>query len=220
MIAKTMINQVIAEKLDIESLSITSNTFHIADLGCSVGPNTFISVQSLLEAVENKYQSKGLASHRSPEFQVFFNDHFTNDFNTLFASLPPAKNYLAAGVPGSFYGRLFPESSLHIVHSSFALHWLSEVPQGVLNKDSPAWNKGKIFYTSSSDEVAKAYVAQFSKDINNFLNFRAKEIVVGGMMILTMPAAPHGIHRSQIATGWIYDSLGSSLTEMADEVRN
>ena len=111
------------------------------------------------------------------------------------------------GVPGSFYDRLFPENSLHIVHSSFALHWLSEVPREVLDKDSPAWNKGEIFYTSSSDEVANAYAAQFAKDIR-FLNLRAKEIVKGGMMILIMPAKRHENHRSQMPGGWFYDSLG------------
>ncbi|KAK3023448.1 hypothetical protein RJ639_042660 [Escallonia herrerae] len=126
------------------------------------------------KAVESKYKSTRLASE-TPEFQVFFNAHATNDFRTLFTSLPPEKSYFAAGVPGSFYGRLFPQSSLHIVHVSYALHWLSKFPEEVLDINSPAWNKGKIYYTSASDEIFNAYAAQFANDMNNFLNARAEE---------------------------------------------
>ena len=35
--------------------------------------------------------------------------------------------YFVAGVPGSFYGRLFPRNSLHFAHSSYCLMWLSQV---------------------------------------------------------------------------------------------
>ncbi|XP_069153311.1 S-adenosyl-L-methionine:benzoic acid/salicylic acid carboxyl methyltransferase 3-like isoform X2 [Solanum lycopersicum] len=31
------------------------------------------------------------------------------------------------GVAGSFYTRLFPSNSLHFVHSSYSLHWLSQI---------------------------------------------------------------------------------------------
>ena len=89
-----------------------------------------------------------------PEFQVFFNDHTSNDFNTLFTSLPPERPYFATGVPGSFHGRLFPNSSLDFVHSSYALQILSKVPKELLNKNSAAWNKGRVHYASAPDEVA------------------------------------------------------------------
>ncbi|MBA0779036.1 hypothetical protein Gotri_003319, partial [Gossypium trilobum] len=32
-----------------------------------------------------------------------------------------------AGVASSFYQRLFPSNSIHFVHSSYCLHWLSKV---------------------------------------------------------------------------------------------
>ncbi|KAK3007260.1 hypothetical protein RJ639_015661 [Escallonia herrerae] len=215
-VAKEMINEVIAEKLDVQSLiASSSNSFCIADLGCSVGPNTFFAMQNLLEVVDKKYVTQG-ATSESLEFQVFFSDHASNDFNTLFASLPPSRKYFAAGVPGSFYGRLFPRSSLHLVHSSYALQWLSKVPEELLDKTSPAWNKGKINYTSSSDEVANAYAAQFQKDMKIFLNARAEEIVVGGMLVLIMAGLPDGIHRSKFPLGVFYDSLCSSLMDMVD----
>jgi len=214
-----MIVEAIAEKHDVQSLSSISNSLRIADLGCSVGPNTFLAMQSLIEAIENKYEAECLKhGYRLPEFQVFFNDHAANDFNTLFSSLPPGKSYFAAGVPGSFHGRLFPECFLHIVYSSFALQWLSQVPAKVLDKDSPAWNKGRIFYTSASDEVANAYAAQFAEDMDNFLKFRAVEMASGGMMFFMVPGVADDCHPSQSGGGWLYDALGSSLMDLANKV--
>ncbi|XP_059650657.1 loganic acid O-methyltransferase-like [Cornus florida] len=215
-VAKDMVDEAIAEKLDVKSLTSNSNTLRIADLGCSVGPNTFITMQSVLEAVEKKYLSHGLAS-KVPEFQVFFNDHGTNDFNTLFASLPHDRKYFAAGVPGSFYGRLFPEFFLHFVHSSFALQWLSKLPEELLDKNSQAWNNKRIHYTSASEKVVNAYATQFTKDMKMFLNARAKEIVAGGMMVLLVPGCPDDIHHSQLSTALLFDFLGSKLMDMVNE---
>ncbi|KAM4119809.1 hypothetical protein ACJW30_03G087500 [Castanea mollissima] len=205
-VVKAKIDDVIAEKLDVKKNSSTSeSTFRLADLGCSVGPNTFITMQNII-FVQQKYQSQGLDSHM-PEFQVLFNDHASNDFNTLFASLPP-RSYFATGVPGSFHDRLFPESSLHFVHSSYALQCLSKLPEELLNKNSAAWNKGRVHYASAPDEVAQAYTDQFAKDITTFLDCRAKELVIGGLMVLIMPGIPNGIHRSSAPTGMIFDFLG------------
>ncbi|KAF8407712.1 hypothetical protein HHK36_006847 [Tetracentron sinense] len=213
--AKEMIGEAIADKLDIKHLSFASlNAFCIADFGCSVGPNTFIAVQNILEPVEFKYQTQGLNS-RIPEFQVFFNDHVTNDFNTLFTSLTPYKRYFAAGIPGSFYNRLFPKASLHFVHSSNSLHWLSKVPKEVLDINSPAWNKGRIHYVGSAKEVLEAYSAQYAKDMESFLYARAQEVVDGGLMALLIASLPDGILHSQTTTGMLYELLGSCLMDMA-----
>lgn len=215
-VAKVMIDDAIAEKLDVKKFSFTSkSTFRIADLGCSVGPNTFNVMQNIIDAVQYKCQSQGLTS-RTPEFQVFFNDIPSNNFNTLFTTLPPERPYFAAGVPGSFHGRLFPESSLHFVHSFYALHFLSEVPKELLNKNSPAWNKGRISYTCAQDEVVHAYAAQFAEDMATFFDARAKELVVDGIMVLIMPAIPN-VGQSSVH-GLMSDCLGSSLMDMAKEV--
>lgn len=92
-----------------------------------------------------KYIAQGLSS-QVPDFLVLFNDHASNDFNTLFASLPPDRPYYAAGVPGSFHGRLFPEASLHVVHSAHPLPWLGKLPEELLDANSPAYNKGRVYY--------------------------------------------------------------------------
>ncbi|KAL1543980.1 indole-3-acetate O-methyltransferase [Salvia divinorum] len=106
--------EAIMENLDLQKVVCDSNTLVVADLGCSVGPNTFYAVESIIEAVQRMYCNKS----RQLEFQVMFNDRMGNDFNTLFASLPEhGRNYSAAAVAASFYGRVFPPSSIHIAYS-------------------------------------------------------------------------------------------------------
>ncbi|CAK7349633.1 unnamed protein product [Dovyalis caffra] len=211
---KDLIMEAISEKLNSCIIS-SSNTICVADMGCSVGPNTFIAVQNIVEAVQKKYQSQGQGHSGLPEFQVFLNDHSVNDFNTLFRSLPPNRNYYVAGMPGSFHGRLFPSNFLHIVHTSYALQWLSQVPMEVEDTSSPAWNKGRIYYSSAGDQIAKAYADQFSKDMDCFLHARAKEVVCGGLIMLTVPGRLDGSPHTRVFSNVCYDILGSCLMDMA-----
>ncbi|PON54920.1 SAM dependent carboxyl methyltransferase [Parasponia andersonii] len=107
----------------------------IADLGCSSGPNTLLVISEIIDAIHAKCCSLGRSP---PELRLYVNDLFNNDFNDIFASLPAFYNRIReekgegfgpcfiSGVPGSFYGRLFPRKSLHLVHSSSSLHWLSQ----------------------------------------------------------------------------------------------
>ncbi|OWM90729.1 hypothetical protein CDL15_Pgr021034 [Punica granatum] len=134
-------------------------------------------------------------------------------------SSPPSlrKGITTPGVPGSFHGQLFPESSLHFVHSSYAIHWLSREPKELLDEGSPAWNKGRIHYTSAPKEVGDAYKSQFTKDMRDFFNARAKEIVSGGIMAFIMPRTQDGVPHSQEPLGVSLDILGFSLMDMAKE---
>lgn len=216
-VENTKIDEEIAEKLDVLSFSSTTKTIRLADLGCATGPNTFFAMQNVIKAIIHKYQSLSPTSPL-PEFQVFFNDQVSNDFNTLFVALPPERKYFAAGVAGSFHNRLFPESSLHFVHSSYSLQWLSALPQELSDKNSPAWNKGRVHYTSAPDEVFHAYSTQFAKDMDNFLNARAKELVPGGMMVLILSGIPKGMPYSQLPAGTMYNLLATILMDMAAEV--
>ncbi|XVF43433.1 hypothetical protein PTKIN_Ptkin02bG0039700 [Pterospermum kingtungense] len=60
----------------------------------------------------------------------------------------------------------------------------------------------------------------FAKDMGRFLDARAKELVFGGIMALIMPSIPDVITNSCIASLMIYDSLGSSLMDMAKEANH
>uniref|UniRef100_A0A7N0VE32 S-adenosylmethionine-dependent methyltransferase n=1 Tax=Kalanchoe fedtschenkoi TaxID=63787 RepID=A0A7N0VE32_KALFE len=201
--AKPMILDAIAKHLDVGS---GPSKIVIADLGCSTGPNTFFSVENIIGALELKYEH-GL------EFQVLFNDHVANDFNTLFKTIPRAARYYAAGVPGSFHGRLFPESSVHVAHSSYSLHWLSRAPLEISDPNSPAWNKGRILWPGKEEEVIKSYLSQYTKDMESFLSARAKEVFSGGLVMISFNVRPNGaLHTSQSA---LYNLIGACLMDMA-----
>ncbi|PSS30607.1 S-adenosylmethionine-dependent methyltransferase [Actinidia chinensis var. chinensis] len=205
--AKTMIMDSILDKLDIQNL--LSNTLKIADFGCSVGANTFQAVQNIIDA------TKTFNSNKTLEFQVFFNDLTGNDFNNLFTTLPTPREYFAAGVPGSFHCRLFPNATLNIAHSSYSLHWLSRVPEEVVDRESPTWNKGRVHYTSNL-KVFYAYSAQFKRDMEGFFNARAQEIVGGGLMLLLLPACQDGFLPCETSVSRQYDLFGSCLMDMVN----
>ncbi|XP_057764864.1 loganic acid O-methyltransferase-like [Salvia miltiorrhiza] len=203
------IKEAVMQNVETDKLLCGSTRFAIADLGCSVGPNTFHAVETIIEAVQHKSSTNNL------EFQVLFNDQIGNDFNTLFASLPQERNYFAAAVAGSFYGRLFPSSSIHIAYSSGALHWLSKLPEGLKVKDSPAWNAGRIHYSGASDAVVKAYAEQLEEDLENFLRCRAQEIVGGGMIVILVGGVSHANvqHRSTV----LFTFVEAILIDMVKE---
>nr|QIA97545.1 salicylic acid methyltransferase [Primula forbesii] len=170
-------------------LSTNTKTLHIADLGCSSGPNAFLVVS---EVIQTSYSVSQKLKQDVPEFQVYLNDLPDTDFNTIFKSVgnfeEELKKMLGSGldtcfvngVPGSFYGRLFPSKSLHFVHSSYSLMWLSQAPVGLES------NKGNIYRTSASPtQVLKAYYDQFQNDFSLFLKCRSEELVPGGRMVLT-----------------------------------
>ncbi|KAI4386511.1 hypothetical protein MLD38_004439 [Melastoma candidum] len=215
---RAKIVEVIMERLDHTEFPPTAaKVFAIADLGCSVGPNTFFAVEEFVRSVQETYLSQGISSSGLPQFQAFFNDQVNNDFNTLFVSLPPDRSYFAAGVPGSFHGRLFPDSSLHFVHSSYALHWLSKLPEELLDPNSPAFNKGRVHYTGGPDEVRKAYETQFAIDMAAFLRARSKEILGGGFLAVIMPGIPAGVPHSSVPAGLMYEILDNCLLDMVNE---
>ncbi|XP_048437064.1 3,7-dimethylxanthine N-methyltransferase 1-like [Pyrus x bretschneideri] len=98
-----------------------SDCLKIADLGCSSGPNTLLVVSDIIHNIHAAFQK---LNRPYPTIQVFLNDLPGNDFNTVFRSLPgfykKFEEELKLGpcfitaMPGSFYGRLFPNNSLCI----------------------------------------------------------------------------------------------------------
>ncbi|XP_042490300.1 S-adenosyl-L-methionine:benzoic acid/salicylic acid carboxyl methyltransferase 3-like [Macadamia integrifolia] len=162
----------------------------IADLGCSSGTNSLLVLTQIIDTIESVRNRLG---HPLLEYQVALNDLTGNDFNTIFKSLPALYERLKkkkgerfgpcfiSGLPGSFIGRLFPCNTIHFVHSSYSVHWLSQVPIG------PEDNKGQIYLAkTSSSSVRKAYLEQFQKDFSVFLRSRYDELVPGGHMVMTM----------------------------------
>ncbi|XP_034682371.1 salicylate carboxymethyltransferase-like isoform X1 [Vitis riparia] len=192
----------------------------IADLGCSSGPNTLFAVLEVVTTVDRVGKKMG---RQLPEIQVFLNDLPGNDFNTIFKSLPGfqkdlekrmgagAESCFINGVPGSFYCRLFPSKSLHFIHSSYSLQWLSQVPQGLES------NKGNIYMASSSPPcVLKVYYEQFRTDFSMFLRCRSEELLEGGSMVLTF-LGRRSEDPSSKECCYIWELLAVALNDMVAE---
>ncbi|KMT00412.1 hypothetical protein BVRB_9g217160 [Beta vulgaris subsp. vulgaris] len=194
----------------------------IADFGCSSGPNSLLVVSEIIDTIDQERQS---LNRKSPMFGVFLNDLPGNDYNAIFNLLPSLYESLqqekgsdfgpcfVSGTPKSFYGRVFPDQFLHFVHSSYSIHWLSQVPKGLGSKTGEALNKGNIYITKTSPpEISHAFFAQFKRDFTVFLNSRAKELVSGGQMVLTLQGS---IQRDDPDSIW--ELLGSTLHNMVLE---
>ncbi|XP_017416422.2 probable jasmonic acid carboxyl methyltransferase 2 [Vigna angularis] len=183
------------------------NCMKVADLGCSVGPNTLLVISNIINIVDTA------CTHLNcdlPTFQFYLNDLYGNDFNTTIKLLPDFYiEYKGNGscfinvTPGSFYGRLFPSNSINLFHSSNGLHWLSQDP--LLGcKDAASLIKGHCHIVSTSPpEVHKAYLKQYQQDFKLFLKSRSEELVPGGAMVLMHL----GYHETPRRTSWEIVSL-------------
>ncbi|WMV48208.1 hypothetical protein MTR67_041593 [Solanum verrucosum] len=200
--------------------SLFPETLCIADLGCSSGANTFLVVSELVKIVEKERKKHNL---QSPEYYFRFNDLPGNDFNAIFRSLGEFEQNLKkqigeglgpcffSGVAGSFYTRLFPSKSLHFVHSSYSLMWLSQVPN-LIEK-----NKGNIYMASlSPPSVIKAYYKQYQKDFSIFLKYRSEELMKGGKMVLTFLGRESEDPSSKECC-YIWELLSMALNELVLE---
>lgn len=131
-----MVKPILEESIEELYITLFPECLKMADLGCSTGFNTLLVVSDVLEIIGTRSKMLNLPP---PSLQAFLNDLPGNDFNTIFRSLPSFYTKLEnekgssfghcfiATVAGSFYGGLFPSNSLHSVHSSYALMWLSVV---------------------------------------------------------------------------------------------
>ncbi|XP_071739917.1 S-adenosyl-L-methionine:benzoic acid/salicylic acid carboxyl methyltransferase 1-like [Rutidosis leptorrhynchoides] len=196
-------------------------TMIMADLGCSSGPNTILLISDLVNSIENIRLKLG--HEKSPNIHIHLNDLPHNDFNTIFLLISEYQKKLTlpassssppcyfSGVPGSFYTRLFLDKSIHFVHSSYSLMWLSQVPE------MSETNKGNVYMSDTSPRsVIKAYREQFQNDFLMFLKCRAQEVVDGGHMVLTIlgrrnedPCSKENLYS--------WDLLAAALTDMVNE---
>ncbi|KAK4778735.1 hypothetical protein SAY86_006298 [Trapa natans] len=192
--AQSMLH-LLEETLDGVSLKSPEIPFVVADLGCSSGANTVRIIEVIVKHIRKRYEARGYC--KLPEFSAYFSDLPSNDFNTLFQLLPnygssmeeclaadSHRSYFAAGVPGSFYRRLFPAKSIDFFYSAFSLHWLSQVPESVMDRRSTAYNEGKVFIHEAGEATAEAYRRQFKADLAGFLRARSQEMRKGGSMFL------------------------------------
>ena len=134
----SIVKPVLEDNVKVLMSNITSEScWKVADLGCSSGPNSLLFVSNMLSIMNNASLSFNQSTPRV--LQIYLNDLFTNDFNSIFKLIPDffqrihqEKNNnhgrcFIYATPGNFYGRLYPDDYIHFFHSSYSLHWLSQV---------------------------------------------------------------------------------------------
>lgn len=223
--AISMANSIIEEaitKVHMSRFSFSNNppnkmVLCIAELGCSSGPNTFFVPSQVIDIVNTLCHK---SSRKPPQFQIYLNDLPGNDFNSIFQSHLPtfyrqlhssSTSCFVSAVPGSFYGRLFLPNTIHFLHSSYSLMWLSKVPDGV------EMNKDNIYISSATPPtVLNAYANQFQQDFSTFLRCRSEEVVSGGKMVLTILGRKSNDPKSKEGC-YIWELLGVSLQQLVSE---
>ncbi|XP_051144253.1 benzoate carboxyl methyltransferase-like [Andrographis paniculata] len=199
----------------IEEMFVTKGfkkSFKFVDLGCASGPNTLIATFYVMETIKNICRDGSL-----PQCEVYLNDLPNNDYNNLFRMLPNfhqrMENCFIFGLPGSFYGRLLPNNSLHFAYSCYSLHWLSQIPERVGRR-----NKENICVARTSPrEVIEAYAKQYHRDFMKFLKCRGEEMISGGKMVLAFIGRKTTDQSSKEDTLGPLGLLGETLSNMVDE---
>ncbi|KAK6933045.1 SAM dependent carboxyl methyltransferase [Dillenia turbinata] len=171
---------------------------NVADLGCAIGPNTISVIFTVVDTVKKTCQEINCST---PELQIYLNDLVGNDFNSLFNDLSRIPLHdedmscFVMGAPGSFHGRLFPRNSLHLVHSSYSVHWLSQ---------------------TSPPIVSKAYLSQFQNDFTLFLSCRSEEMIPESCAVLIL----HGRESANPFSGkgvGPWEQLAQAISELVSE---
>ncbi|KAF4383301.1 hypothetical protein F8388_009332 [Cannabis sativa] len=222
--ASDMVKHITLETVEEVYLKTTPKVLGIADLGCSSGPNTLSIIKDIVETVQTTSRMINMVS--PPQFQVYLNDLPTNDFNSIFKSLPDFSKQLTHHIPsifigaypGSFYGRLFPNNCLHFVYSSYSLHWLSKVPPGLYDEKGMSINKGSIYICESSPKgISEAYLKQFKKDLSLFLGSRSEEVIQGGRMVLIFLGREEHDHHLDRGNSFFWQLLSRSFSVLVSK---
>ncbi len=164
----------------LAAVAVPTGPLVVADFGCAQGRNSLRPMALVLD---------GLAARagRERDVMVVHTDLPHCDFTSLFTTLETApdryrhgRDHVFSSVIGhSFYDRLLPAGSLTFGWSSFALHWMSALPQALRLHIWPV--------LGAPDEQA-ALAAIAARDWRNFLKYRAEELAPGGQLVLVVGA--------------------------------
>ena len=164
----------IREAIDVLDICSGSSPLLIADFGAAHGRNSILAMKMIIQCLKatNKIRD-------DREILVVHNDLPSNDWSQLFDLLNVDQSYQGVANGRSFYQACLPTNSLSIGYSSTSLHWLSRKPCNLSNHCASLFARG--------DEL-QAFREQSRLDWNDFLAHRSRELIVGGVLILLIPA--------------------------------
>jgi hypothetical protein len=175
-------------QLGIHHLDVSSSPLIIADFGSSQGRNSIKAMKKIIEYLQetDKLTTSPLVIH---------NDLPTNDWTTLFQLLLEDNSYQGVASGSSFYKQCLPSKSLSIGFTASSMHWLSKLPCNITNN---------CFYTYAEENEHQAFKQQAKLDFNSFIEHRSRELVPGGVLVLSIPSVDdQGIE----STGNYFDQM-------------
>ncbi|CAF3950879.1 unnamed protein product [Rotaria sp. Silwood1] len=158
------------DALEIESLPLVI----IGDYGSSYGSNSMHAMQFIIQTLK---KTKKLNENKQ-QILVVHNDLATNDWISLFDILNKNSSYHGVASGRSFYKQCLPSNSLTIGYTSTALHWLSQKPCNLSDQC--------LVHCSLNDNEINAFKHQAALDYAHFLEYRSRELVPGGVLILVI----------------------------------
>jgi hypothetical protein len=169
--AKHVIDSAIPMVLEaIRRMPAGEGPFVFADMGTADGGTSLDLVAALLEAVRRRWPGREIAVIRT--------DQPRNDFNALVATVhgqPAVEGIFALLSATSFYAPILPSGSLDLGFSATAMHWLSIKPCDIA---------GHVQAVGATGEELAAFVRQGNADWQTILLARARELKVGGRLVL------------------------------------
>lgn len=61
------------------------------------------------------------------------------------------RSYFVVAIPASLYRKLFPYRLINLFHSAFSLHWFSQTPDHVVDKQSVMHKEGRVFIQGTKE---------------------------------------------------------------------
>ena len=190
----------IEKGIDVLDLVASSSPIIIADFGCSHGVNSIYAMKLIIDYIR---QRKSI----DRSFLIIHNDLSSNDWSTVFNLLNEDQSYFGLSNGRSFYEQCLPSNCLTIAYSSTSIHWLSRIPCNVSNHCMPR-------FAQRSELIA--FQSQAENDYTQFLENRSRELIQGGILILSILSADdNGKTQSHNATDRLYKC--AQLISLSDE---
>ncbi|MCV0424020.1 MAG: class I SAM-dependent methyltransferase [Roseibium sp.] len=184
----------------------------LADFGCSEGRNSIAVMSRAL---------RSLLPKTDLSVQTIHSDLPTNDFSKLIANLRPdgqsvydSNRVYSSVVGGSMYDQLLPERSLHLATTFNAIGFLSRRPvnrlPGYIFPNGPSTVRANGYV---SDDDRSAFALQARRDVECYLEVRARELVPGGKLLVQVFGSTD---QARTCDG-IYDLLNDAVLSFVDK---
>ena len=185
----------------------------IVDYGCSEGRNSIRITEHAAQVICKRRPDESVA--------IYFNDLFTNNFNTLFKNLAtlqsdrdfwakgsaraPVRSIYEFAVGGSFYAPVMPPRSTHFALSTTSVHWLSQCPEEEVPEH--------IIADEVTGPARQPLAVQAARDWATFLECRACELVPGGKLLVTVLGRHEGSRLSTAPTRLLEDAVRDLMAD-------